>query len=358
MYISGVMKTHYLKQSASLSKQIELSLIDCGLIANYNYKSDCGDEKCPSPYRPYFHLVWRIFHLSYLIFCMICFQRGRMTKSHLDFVYLIDGNVQFLYLSLIIFLLVSLTVVLIFNFTGLKTRDQWLRILMAMDSFETLKAYGISDKHQWNKLNNRVYLVFKFGQYNTKLAPVLMAGCGLLVCALSYNVGDFVIYGTLSSFNMFVIGQAICQTYISSFACFFIIIDFCRVRFKILNSSLQSKNSGINFFILIKEHNSICKSMAMFNRFWRTFYLNYIFITLPGNSMMLHELLFSTSTNFILLFTLSEGVMFVSVSNLIINTMAANVNKEANKSYRNLLRISRVNKLGLRHNIKVKNFIM
>jgi hypothetical protein len=87
---------------------------------------------------------------------------------------------------------------------------------------------------------------------------------------------------------------------------------------------------------LIKDHNSICLDIKLYNKFWQKYYFSLTYTLIPINLLTLQLILFEK--HILPLFCgliLSFFVTFVS--HLTINIIIASINSEASKSYKSLL---------------------
>jgi hypothetical protein len=89
---------------------------------------------------------------------------------------------------------------------------------------------------------------------------------------------------------------------------------------------------------LIKDQNSICLDIKLYNKFWQKYYLSLTYTLIPINSLALQLFLFKDRIIplfcAILLFFLGS-----ITSHFIFNLMSASINNEGSKSFKALLQM-------------------
>ena len=183
----------------------------------------------------------------------------------------------------------------------------------------------------------------------------------LLAVLLVYDLYDFLIYGIISSLVIGLLGYAIIPVVFISNTGYYIICEFCRIRFKSLNNSLKRnfKNLMIEYRLiddLIIEHNNICQQIKDYNRFWSRYYMAITYVSIPGNILLLHQLFFGGSGNVLLqmIFLMAFVSSFVNINTL--NLLSAAINREANKSYKNFIQFKNHRLLRIRQQLNVSNY--
>ena len=339
-------------KKTNLSRQLIRSLITSGLLGEYQLNSSDDIVQCNSFWLKLRQIWWRVFYLIYLFVVIGSIEDGKVPKYYMDLVHMIGGNIVYLYLIVVIFVFLSIVNLFVFNFCGQNIRDEWIIIIRCLDSFKSFRYLGIDNYWLYTRFYKRHKFAYTIENFACKQAPIFMAIFGFLICMVKYQLDDLLVYGIATSLNALVLGYVICPPIVYSFLTFLIVTDYCRLRFKLLNFNLKCNGQSSIVMQLIAKHNDICKTIARLDKFWRYFFLANL-STLPGNLVMLHELLFGSQSNIVLVMTLIQANIGVFMINFVINNMTATVNKEAKSSYINLLRISRNEQLGFRYDIKV-----
>ena len=341
------------KYPTQFYKQLVLAFINCGLLCDYRINDKCEIEKCQSQLPKYFHVFWRLFHVIYYIVCIFSIRDDQVPKYYFDTIYLIGGNIIYLYLMMLIIQLTTLAIIIAFNFGDLNNRNYGLLLVKSLESFDWFKQFGVNNYRQFQKLRKRYIRIFTFQKYLVNQITLFMSCIALVVTLLAYDITDFVTYGPLSALNFYIYSKSVSPVLNYSLTAFLIVIDYCRIRFQILNYYLDCKFSKNLTIRMICEHNSVCNFIANLNKFWCKFFLSYLFISMPANLVMLHEALFGSKPTILVTILLTQGTFAIFIINFVMNAMTSSVNREANRSYLNLLRISRRNQLDLRYDIKV-----
>jgi hypothetical protein len=143
------------------------------------------------------------------------------------------------------------------------------------------------------------------------------------------------------------------------------ILFYCKTIFKSFNNSIKQlfdrkRKAFLKYKTidrLIKDHNSICLDIKLYNRFWQKYYFFLTFTLIPVNLLILQLLLFEEQI-FPLLLTAIPFFFGSIISHLMFNLMTASINSEASKSYKSLLEMYLKTDplLNTNRKIKVKNF--
>ncbi len=166
----------------------------------------------------------------------------------------------------------------------------------------------------------------------------------LAVLFLFFNYSDLKKFGILSAF-IFLINGFFCATVIGfSFLYYFIICLYCRIIFKSFNSSIKQLFNGKRKALLkyktidqlIKDHNSICLDIKLYNKFWQKYYFFLTYTLIPFNLIFLQLIIFENQILPLLCVTILIFLTTI-ISHLMFNIMTASINSEASKSYKSLL---------------------
>jgi hypothetical protein len=127
---------------------------------------------------------------------------------------------------------------------------------------------------------------------------------------------------------------------------YFIVCFYCKTIFKSFNNSVKLlfDGKGKTFLKyktidqLMKDHNSICLDIKLYNKFWQKYYFSLIYTLIPMNLVLLQLILFEEQILAMFLGMLSF-FMGTIISHLMFNLMTASINSEASKSYKSLLEL-------------------
>jgi hypothetical protein len=249
---------------------------------------------------------------------------------------------EFNYLLIIFGSIFCFRILHIFNHSN-SNDYEWINIIKVLNGSQSLDSLKINNNQIQNYvkkiksfkffLNLCVYLTFTFALFTA-----------VAVSFLFFNYSDLIRFGILSAF-IYLIDAYFCMNVIAfSLFYYFIVCFYCKTIFKSFNSSIKKlfDRKGKAFLKyktidqLIKDHNSICLDIKLYNKFWQKYYFSLTYTLIPINLLTLQLILFEK--HILPLFCgliLSFFVTFVS--HLTINIIIASINSEASKSYKSLL---------------------
>jgi hypothetical protein len=131
-----------------------------------------------------------------------------------------------------------------------------------------------------------------------------------------------------------------------SFFYYFIAFFYCKTIFKSFNNSIKQLFDGKGKAFLkyktidqlIKDHNSICLDIKLYNKFWQKYYFALTYTLIPMDLVILQLILFEEQILPLFCVTLSFFLVTI-ISHLMFNLMTASINSEASKSYKSLLKM-------------------
>ncbi len=167
---------------------------------------------------------------------------------------------------------------------------------------------------------------------------------------------DDIIDGT---FIYLIVCYCLSSVVMFSFLYYFIICFYCKIIFKSFNYSIRKYFDGKEFLNhksidkLIKDHNSICLDIKLYNKFWQKYYFSLTYTLIPINLLILQLILFEEQ---ILPLLLVSVLFFLGTigSHFIFNLMSASINSEALKSFKALIQMYRETNSLLNTNRKIK----
>jgi len=291
------------------------------------------------------NILWIYFFICiirYGILLMII-NNKRVPQYYFDLIQYFGEYPEFYYLGAIFFSIFCFRILYIFNHSN--SNDYlWFKILRVLNGSQSLDSLKIYNKNEIQKyvqkiktfkfiLNLFLYLVFSFSFFTT-----------LALLFLFFNYLDFIKFGLLSTF-IFLINSYFWTSVVGfSFLYYFIVCFYCKTIFKSFNNSIQQlfEGKGKAFLKyktidqLIKDHNSICLDIKLYNKFWQKYYFSLIYTLIPINLMALQLLLFENQILPLFFATISFFVGTIA-SHLMFNLMTASINSEASKSYNSFL---------------------
>jgi hypothetical protein len=222
----------------------------------------------------------------------------------------------------------------------------WIKTIRALNGSQSLDSLKIYNKNEIQKYVQRIK-TFKFflnSCFYSALTFTLFTS--LTVLFVFFNYSDLIRFGILSAF-IYLINCYFWYSIIGfSFLYYFIVCFYCKTIFKSFNNSIKLLFDGKGKAFLkyktidqlIKNHNSICLDIKLYNKFWQKYYFSLTYTLIPMNLIVLELILFEEQI--LPLFIVCLLCFFVAiVSHLMFNLMTASINSEALKSYKSLLEI-------------------
>jgi hypothetical protein len=126
-----------------------------------------------------------------------------------------------------------------------------------------------------------------------------------------------------------------------SFLYYFIVCYYCKTIFKAFNNSIKQLFDGKAFLKyktidqLIKDHNSICLDIKLYNKFLQKYYFSLTYTLIPINLILLQLILFEDQILPLLCATLSFFLVTI-FSHLIFNLMTFFKFSKFNFLFRNI----------------------
>jgi hypothetical protein len=221
---------------------------------------------------------------------------------------------------------------------------EWLKIIKVLNGSQSLDSFKIYNK---NEIKNYVQKIKAFKYFlNLCVHSILIFVflTSLAVLFLFFNYSDLIKFGLLSAFIFFISAYFGMFVIVFSFFYYFIVCFYCKTIFKSFNKSIKLLFDGKGKALLkyktidqlIKDHNSICLDIKLYNKFWQKYYFSLTYVLIPTNLVMLHITIFEDQILPLFGVTLSFFLGTIG-SHLMFNLMTASINSEASKSYKSLL---------------------
>jgi len=182
----------------------------------------------------------------------------------------------------------------------------------------------------------------------------------ITISLLIFDSRLMIIVGFISS--SIICGQVIYVMIIIlySFLYYFIVCSYCKIRFKLFNNKISKLTTSRLFFVtktvseLIEEQNNICNDIIIHNKFWRKYSFAMTYSLFPMNLLVLHTLLFEELVEYLFILGLTFTIPTL-VSQFMLDSVTALVNKESSKSYKILFKfyLDKNMKIKLSNKIKV-----
>jgi hypothetical protein len=287
------------------------------------------------------NILWIYFFICVIRFAILSIISKNRSVYYLDIIQYLGEFPEFYYLCVVFASILCIGILHIFNHSN-SNDYEWLNIIKVLNGSQSLDLLKIYNKNELQKYIQKIR-TFKFFLnlfFYSLLALDFLTT--LAVLFLSFNYSDLVKFGLLSAFIILIN----CYFWISvigfSFLYYFIVCLYCKTIFKSFNNSIKQLFDGKTFLKyktidqLIKDHNSICLDIKLYNKFWQKYYFSLTYTLIPINLIFLQLILFEDKILLLLLILISFFLGTIC-SHLMFNLMTASINSEALKSFNTLL---------------------
>ena len=279
-----------------------------------------------------FNIIIQI--IKYLIYLMAS-NNGLLPIYYLDILQFIGGISEMAYLAFIFLLIFILSYIYIMN-NG--SNYEWYKILQTLSGLKPFYEIGLNEKNMILNFITRISLIKTVINIFIKLIYLFAFIYTITVLYINMNASDILYYGILTGI-LYLNNISIIIANISySFFYYFIICYYSRLRLidfkerliEELKIKLFIKNMDFNE--LIREHNSICKELIIFNQFWCRYNFIVCYTLIPLLLLVTHLTLFQR-IHFTALLIIGTFNIFMVFAILLTNLMTASINSEISNSY-------------------------
>jgi hypothetical protein len=286
----------------------------------------------------------------YLLICVIRYgilailiKNRKFSLYYFDFIQYFGEYPEFYYLCTIFCCIFCFRILYIFNHSN-SNDYEWIKIIRALNDLQSLDSLKIYNKNAIQKYVRKIK-TFKFFInlciYSTLTSALFTS---ITVLFVFFNYSDLISFGLFSAF----INLINCYFWFSvagfSFLYYFIVCFYCKTIFKSFNNSIKLLFDGKGKAFLkyrtidqlIKDHNSICLDIKLYNKFWQKYYFSLTYTLIPMNLILLQLMLFEDQI-LPLFFVCLLSFLITIGSHLMFNLMTSSINIEASKSYKSLL---------------------
>jgi hypothetical protein len=347
------------KRQKFIINDIDLPLFKYGLIDRHNLIVYCKGKRIQriQSYKSYLFIVSYIFNTIRYMFYIIDSVDGKVPDSYLDISQYFGGITQFHHLEVISALILTLVIVIHFNYSN---DLNWIEIIETLKGSQSMARFGVIETKPVEKFINKVKLMkflIQIVLYSIIFSEYLLS---IVVTIVFYDFNNIVKYGIVSFilFNAIVFSVFPILSY--SFLYYYTVSSYCRMRFRLYNEFLRMKSSGKsvrNYSLIIEileKHNSIINAIESYNKFWKIYYFAITYTLIPFNLMLLQQILFEDLNifNYLSYSSISIGCLGL---HSILNLIAASVYKESAKSHKCLYEFYLNSKslINIKHKIKV-----
>jgi hypothetical protein len=277
----------------------------------------------------FFNAVRYALHFKYL-------KNGRVPLYFFDVLQFIGGITEYFYGVAGLLSLLSFHILYLFNFSK-SEYFQWLDIIKVLKGIQNMETIKIYDKIEMRKFVTKIRIIKKF------IRIVILCSNSFItlmpISTIIFQDLEYILkYGILSGISFCAFAYFVIFIPCYSFLYYFIVCYYCRIRFKSFNRKIGANNNKIfiknEFFdALLEEHNEICDTIILYNKFWSKYYFALTYSLIPVNLMLIEEIAFHklNFATFGVASTFCFGAMFC---HLLFNSITGSINAEAVKSYK------------------------
>jgi len=303
--------------------------------------------------------------ISFMIFNSIKFfifisllDNERVPDYCFDFIQEVGGLIIYFYIANGIISAMSVGFSYHFN-TGNEEDMKWLEIIKCLKGVLPIHLLRIHERSAIEKFFIHVKKIYVMTNIMTKSAILSISLMIVIIIIFKYDFNYFIKFGFISSILFYLYVY-----YVASFVYygpmyFFIVCYYCKMRMQSINNKLKkifgkiiiSKSSIDN---LLEDHNQMCNTIIIYNKFWNKILQLIILSMIPFNLIYLHQIFFEDLPKQTI-FATSTVLLFTSFFLLTMNTITAVVHKEVLKSYKlfNKILIKLGNSKSIKRKIKV-----
>jgi hypothetical protein len=282
--------------------------------------------------------IWQIFNMIHWIILIKNYKNESFPLFYNNIIRYVGGITEFCYTLGLFGQIISFIIICIFNYSD-SNHYKWFQIIKVFKGIQTMDSIGFYDEKAIRKLITKIKFIKFFTIILADFGTIFVCLTSLTILIIFFNSLNIII-GTLNALWL-LISTFFVLKITTSFLYYFIVCDYCRMRFKLFNDILRNtrKISGsrkVNK--LLCEHNRICGQIIGYNKFWKNFYFAINYTLIPMNLMLLQQLLFEDLMliTFIAILIISVGY---SLTHFVLNHLAASINREASKSHKYLQKL-------------------
>jgi len=355
--ITEISESFVVLKNELIISDIDLALHVIGLIDRHQFNFSGRTFRFKNSYRFYALLFWIFFNAIRYIFFLLVSEDGKVPISYLDSVQYIGGITQFHRLEILCGLISTFVILLHFTFSS---DIQWLEIIGILKGLQPMDGIKSLESSSVRQFVNKVRFmknVIKIANLITILSLTLAI---ILVTLNSVDLTNILKYGILSILMLIILFSAASLVFTYSFLYYYIVCEYCKMKFNLLNGLLKSVGSDKLFIEyktiteILEQHNNIFNKISSYNKFWKIYYFTINYTLIPLDLLLLQQILFEESDIPIYFASIAVFIQCLGL-HFILNSIIASVNKESSKSHKSLysFALKLISLLNIKHKIKV-----
>jgi hypothetical protein len=233
----------------------------------------------------------------------------------LDLIRHLKGLIIFRHVFSFIYVTYSLFTMVLFRISS-KKELEWYTVIRVIRGLESINIIGFNEYNQYLKFFNNVKNKFCLIKYSFWIITIIsIIGTGIMEIN-SYNFKEFLIFGTIELMLATITYLIPYLVTIQAAIYHYVIILYCKMRFKIIKESVNKsdiiRNNNTLYYFLI-QNNSICGIISSYNKFWKRFYFIAVYSVFVIDLLFLHFFLFTPMNRLIFFVAFIVSIIQVSI---------------------------------------------
>jgi hypothetical protein len=281
--------------------------------------------------------IWQFMNVVRYALNFKYLKNGRVPLYFFDVIQYIGGITEYFYGMSSFVSLLTFRILYLFNFSK---RDyfEWLDIIKVLKGIQNMETIKIYNKIEMKKFFTKIRIIKKFIRIGILCCISFLALIPVITSIIVHDLEYILKYGILSGILFYAFTHFVIFILGYSFLYFFIVCYYCKIRFKSFNRKIGANNNKIFiknelFDALLEEHNEICDTIILYNKFWSKYYFALTYTLIPVNLMLIEEISFH-KLNFATFGVCSTFCFTAMFCHLLFNSITGSINAEAVKSYK------------------------
>jgi hypothetical protein len=183
--------------------------------------------------------IWQIFNTIHWIILIKNYKNESFPLFYSNIIRYVRRITKFYYALDIFGSIISLIIICIFNYSD-SNHYKWLEIIEVLKGIQTMDSIGIYDERAIRKLITKIKFIKFFIIIVTDFGTIFICLMSLTVLIIFFNSLNIII-GTLNALWLLIYSFSVLKITTTSFLYYYIVCDYCRMRFKLFNNVLKSK---------------------------------------------------------------------------------------------------------------------
>jgi hypothetical protein len=281
--------------------------------------------------------IWKFFDVIRYALHFKYLKNGRVPFYFFDVIQFLGGITEYFYGIAGISSLLTFRILYLFNFSK-SDYFEWLDVIKVVKGIQNMETIKIYDKIEMRKFVKKIRIIRKFIRIVIFCCISYLTLIPIITSMIVHDLEQILKYGILSGISFYAFSYFVIFIPCYSFLYYFIVCYYCKIRFKSFNRKIGATNNKIfiknEFFdALLEEHNEICETIILYNKFWSKYYFELAYCLIPLNLLLIEEISFH-KLDFATFGVCSTFCCTAMFCHLLFNSITGSINAEAVKSYK------------------------